>query len=93
MPHGRDTIGLLINLAVTPGDVQDRHMIAPLLAIARMRFSSLKKTITGAGVFLSQGILRPPPAWFGAKHPHLQAIDAVNNVAGLEPCLVRRDRR
>ena len=24
-----DTIGLLINLVVTPGDVQDRHMIAP----------------------------------------------------------------
>ena len=44
-----DTIGLLINLVVTPGDVQDRHMIAPLLAIARERFSSLKNAIADGG--------------------------------------------
>jgi transposase len=44
-----DTIGLLINLVVTSGDVQDRHMIAPLLAIARERFSSLKKAIADGG--------------------------------------------
>jgi len=34
---------------VTPGDVQDRQMIAPLLAIARERFPSLKKAIADAG--------------------------------------------
>lgn len=46
-----DTIGLLINLAVSPGDMQDRPMIAPLLAIARI-FPSLKKAIADSG---SQG--------------------------------------
>jgi transposase len=40
---------LLINLAVTPGDIQDRHMIAPLLAIARKRFPSLEKAIADGG--------------------------------------------
>jgi hypothetical protein len=44
-----DTIGLLINLAVSPGDVQDRPMIAPLLAVARKRFPSLKKAIADSG--------------------------------------------
>jgi transposase len=39
----------LINLAVTPGDVQDRNMIAPLLAVARQRFASLKKAIADGG--------------------------------------------
>jgi transposase len=34
---------------VTPGDVQDRHMIAPLLAIARERFPSLEKAIADGG--------------------------------------------
>jgi transposase len=34
---------------VTPGDVQDRHIIAPLLAIARKRFPSLKKAIADGG--------------------------------------------
>jgi transposase len=36
-------------LAVSPGDVQDRHMIAPLLAIARKRFPSIKKAIADGG--------------------------------------------
>ena len=40
-----DTLGLLINFAVSPGDVQDRNMIAPLLAIACKRFPSLQKAI------------------------------------------------
>jgi transposase len=44
-----DTIGLLINIVVTPGDVQDRHIIAPLLAIARERFPSLKRAIADGG--------------------------------------------
>ena len=44
-----DTIGLLINIVVTPGDVQDRHIIAPLLAIARERFPSLKSAIADGG--------------------------------------------
>jgi transposase len=34
---------------VTPGDVQDRHIIAPLLAIACKRFPSLKKAIADGG--------------------------------------------
>ena len=34
----RPSIGLLINFVVTPGDVQDRNMIGPLLAIACKRF-------------------------------------------------------
>jgi putative transposase len=34
---------------VTPGDVQDRHIIAPLLAIARERFPSLKRAIADGG--------------------------------------------
>ena len=38
-----DTLGLLINFAA--GDVQDRNMIAPLLAIASKRFPSLQKAI------------------------------------------------
>jgi DDE family transposase len=40
-----DTLGLLINSAISPGDVQDRNMIAPLLAIASKRFPSLQKAI------------------------------------------------
>jgi hypothetical protein len=36
-------LGLLINFAVSPGDVQDRNMIAPLLVIACKRFLSLEK--------------------------------------------------
>ena len=39
----------MINLAVTPGDVQDRNMIAPLLAVARKRFPSLEKAIADGG--------------------------------------------
>jgi len=34
---------------VTPGDVQDRHIIAQLLAIARERFPSLKSAIADGG--------------------------------------------
>jgi len=34
---------------VTPGYVQDRHIIAPLLAIARERFPSLKSAIADGG--------------------------------------------
>ena len=34
---------------VTPGDVQDRNVIAPLLEIARKRFPSLKSAIADGG--------------------------------------------
>jgi hypothetical protein len=34
---------------VTPGDVQDRHIIAPFLAIAHERFPSLKSAIADGG--------------------------------------------
>jgi Transposase DDE domain len=44
-----DTIGLLINVVVTPADVQDRHIIAALLATARKRFPSLKKAFADGG--------------------------------------------
>ena len=44
-----DTLGLLINLLVTPANVQDRDAIAPLLAVARQRFASLKKAIADGG--------------------------------------------
>jgi len=44
-----DTLGLLINFAVSPGYVQDRNMIAPLLAIASKRFPSLEKAIADGG--------------------------------------------
>src|SRR5262249_14343524 len=44
-----DTLGVLINFAVSPGDVQDRNMIAPLLAIACKRFSSLEKAMADGG--------------------------------------------
>jgi transposase len=44
-----DTIGLLINFVVSPADVQDRNMIAPLLAIACKRFPSLEKTMADGG--------------------------------------------
>ena len=40
-----DTLGLLINIVLTPGEVQDRHVIAPLLEIARKRFASLNNAI------------------------------------------------
>ena len=36
---------MLINVMVTPGDVQDRDAIAPLLEIASNRFATLKKAI------------------------------------------------
>jgi hypothetical protein len=44
-----DTLGLLINLAVTPADVQDRNTIAPLLTIAGKRFPSIEKAIANGG--------------------------------------------
>jgi putative transposase len=40
---------MLINVMVTPGDVQDRDAIAPLLEIARNRFPTLKKAIADGG--------------------------------------------
>ena len=39
----------MINIAVSPADVQDRDMIAPLMAIARRRFSSLENVIADGG--------------------------------------------
>ena len=44
-----DTLGLLINFAIAPGDVQDRNMIALLLAIASKQFPSLQKAIADGG--------------------------------------------
>jgi len=40
---------MLINIMVTPGNVQDRDAIAPLLEVASKRFSSLKKAIADGG--------------------------------------------
>ena len=40
---------MLINVMVTPGDVQDRDAIAPLLEIASNRFATLKKAIADGG--------------------------------------------
>jgi transposase len=40
---------MLINIAVTPADVQDRNMIAPLLAIAKGRYRSIKKAAADGG--------------------------------------------
>jgi transposase len=37
------------NALVTPANVQDRDAIAPLLAVARQRFASLKKAIADGG--------------------------------------------
>ena len=44
-----DTIGLLINFCITPADIQDRDMIAPLLKLARKRFPSLLRAIADGG--------------------------------------------
>lgn len=44
-----DTLGLVINVAVTPADVQDRDMIAPVLAIARRRLPSVAKAVADGG--------------------------------------------
>jgi len=40
---------MLINIMVTPGNVQDRDAIAPLLEVASKRFPSLKKAIADGG--------------------------------------------
>lgn len=40
---------MLINVMVTPGDVQDRDAIAPLLENASQRFPTLKKAIADGG--------------------------------------------
>jgi len=40
---------LTINFCVTPADVQDRDMIAPLLKLARQRFPSLERAIADGG--------------------------------------------
>ena len=44
-----DTQGLLINLVVTPADVQDRDMIAALLKLAKQRFPTLLRAIADGG--------------------------------------------
>ena len=44
-----DTLGLMVGLAVAPGDIQDRDMIAPLLKVARTMFPSLARAIADGG--------------------------------------------
>jgi transposase len=44
-----DTLGLMVGLAVTPGDIQDRNMVAPLLKVARKMFPSLARAIADGG--------------------------------------------
>ena len=44
-----DTQGLMIAFSVTPASVQDRDMIAPLLAMAAKRFPSLVRAIADGG--------------------------------------------
>lgn len=39
----------MVGLAVTPGDVQDRDMIAPMLKISRKMFPSLARAIADGG--------------------------------------------
>jgi transposase len=40
---------LLINIVISPADIQDRDMIAPMMAIARKRFPSLQNVIADGG--------------------------------------------
>jgi transposase len=40
---------LTINFCITPADIQDREMIAPLLKLARRRFPSLARAIADGG--------------------------------------------
>lgn len=39
----------MVGLAVSPGDIQDRDMIAPLLKVAREMFPSLARAIADGG--------------------------------------------
>ena len=39
----------MINFCVTPANIQDRDVIAPLLKISRQRFPSLKKAVADGG--------------------------------------------
>lgn len=39
----------MVGLAVAPGDIQDRDMIAPLLTVARRMFPSLARAIADGG--------------------------------------------
>jgi transposase len=40
---------LLINFAITPANIQDRDVIAPLMKIARERFPSIEKALADGG--------------------------------------------
>jgi transposase len=44
-----DTLGLMIGLAVSPADIQDRDMIAPLLKVVRRMFPGLARAIADGG--------------------------------------------
>ena len=44
-----DTLGLMVGLCVSPADIQDRDMIAPLLKVARRMFPSLARAIADGG--------------------------------------------
>jgi transposase len=44
-----DTLGLIVALVVTPGDVQDRDCIAPLLKVARRMFPSIERAVADGG--------------------------------------------
>ena len=44
-----DTQGLLIGLLVSPADVQDRDVIAPVLKMAKRMFPTLMKSLADGG--------------------------------------------
>lgn len=48
-PSSTPTLGLVINFAVSPADVQDRDMFAPVLAVARRRLPSVAKAVVDGG--------------------------------------------
>src|SRR5262249_14658685 len=44
-----DTLGLMVAFFVSPGDIQDRNAVAPLLKLARRMFPSLARAIADGG--------------------------------------------
>jgi hypothetical protein len=43
------TLFLMVGVVVTPGDIQDRDVIAPLLKVVRRMFPSLARAIAHGG--------------------------------------------
>jgi putative transposase len=44
-----DTLGLMLGIIVTPADVQDRDVIAPLLAVVREKLPTLERAMADGG--------------------------------------------